>query len=315
MPPRPKSDIARRTLSSLRACSPNDKGLLVGDINSFDVSIGPASIARVVALIDKLAEFLATGATPPAFESGGRRMTIVKVDGEGIQLRIVEEVDRTKHNPTPEERGRLKERFVYPRVPDWDYSPAGRLRLEVAETLYGGKEAWSDRPDQTLEVVLPLIVRAIRETAARQRASRAKIDEQARLSAARERERWDAEERKRKQDERHRALVAEAKRWEEAALLREYAGELQRAAAMSSLAGDYDALGALIEELHDASDHMDPIPDRLSSLLSSAVRAEKATDVTASETKRHWTTPKFEAFGEDAGEDHPAEGWRFTGRT
>ena len=306
MPPRPKSDIARRTFSSLRACSPNDKGLLVGDVNSFDVSIGPASIARVVALIDRLTELLATGATPPAFENGGRRMTIVKVDGEGIRLRIVEEVDRTKHNPTPEERGRLKERFVYPRVPDWDYSPAGRLRLEVAETLYGGKEAWSDRPDQTLEVVLPLIVQAIRETAARQRTRRIEIEDQARLSAARERERWDAEERKRKQDERHRALVAEAKRWQEAALLREYAGELQRAAAMSSLAGDHDGLGALIEELHDASDLMDPIPDRLSSLLGSAVGAEKGNDGDGLGDEEALDNSEVTAPGEDAGEDEPA---------
>jgi len=272
-------------------------------MHSFDVSVGPGSVARVVELIDRLAEILVIGASRPIFEHDDRRNTIVKVEGESIRLRIVEELDRTKHEPTPEERLRLKEQHVYPRVPKWNYSPTGRLRLEISETLYGGKEVWSDRPDQVLEDLLPQIARAIRETAVRQRTRRTEIEEQARISAARERERWAEEERKRKRDERHRSLVAEAKRWQEAALLREYAGELQRTAATSSTTYDPAALGELIEELRDAADHLDPIPDHVGSLVGSttaSTEVENADDL--DDGLRDLEVP---APGDGASEDKP----------
>jgi hypothetical protein len=278
MPVRPRSDIARRTRTGLRSSRPNEKGLLVGDAQTFDVAIGPESVGRVVALIDDLADLLIDGKTKPVFESGDRRTTVVKVGGEPIRLRIVEELDRTRHDPTPDERTRLKQDFVYPRVPAWDYRPDGRLRFEIAETIYGGKEIWSDRPDLKLEGVLVRIAQAIRDTATKQRTRRTEMAERARISAAEERERWEQEARKRKRDERHRALVAEARRWQEAGLLREYAAELRHSALPSRKTLDRSGLLAFIEELHEAADHLDPVVERLGSVIDAAMEEEERAD-------------------------------------
>jgi CDGSH-type Zn-finger protein len=48
----PKSDIARVTKAALRGCRPDDRGLLLGNADSFDVAVSAACVERAVVIID-----------------------------------------------------------------------------------------------------------------------------------------------------------------------------------------------------------------------------------------------------------------------
>lgn len=270
---KPKSDIARVTKAALRGCRPDDRGLLLGNADSFDVAVSAACVERAVVIIDRLIGHLKEGGSAPTFERPDHRTKLLKLDGEAVRVKIVEELDRTRHVPTKEEQERLKERFPYPRVPAWDYQPTGRLTLTTDPAQYGRTETWSDRPEARLEDSLPRIAKSIRQLVVAQRTRRTEMEQKARLSAERDHARYGTEALNRKREELCRALVAEARRWQEASLLRDYAREVQvEAASVTDLAGS-GALAEFVDGLLDASDTLDPLPARLAALVDSTLRS------------------------------------------
>lgn len=270
---RPKSDIARATKAAFRGCRPDERGLLLGNAESFEVAISPGSVERTVAVIDGLIGLLKEGGPAPTLEKLDYRTKRLKLDGEAVRVRIFEELDRIRHVPTKEEQERLKEPYPFPRVPAWDYQLTGRLTLTTAPVQYGRTETWTDRPPARIEDSLPRIAKAIRQLVVDQRSRRTEMEQQARLSAERESARYQAEALERKREEYRRALVAEAHRWQEASLLRDYARELQvEAAAVAELEGS-KALGEFVADLLDASDKLDPISGRIGTLVESVLRS------------------------------------------
>lgn len=270
---KPKSDIARATKAALRGGRPDDRGLLHGDAQSFDVAISPGSVERAVTIVDRLIGLLREGGLPPTIEQVDYRTKHLKLDGEVLKLRLAEELDRTRHVPTKEEQARLEERFHYPRVPAWDYQPTGRLSLTVAPAQYGQTETWTDRPEAPIEDAFPRIIKVIRQLVITQRTQRTEVEQRARLSAEREHARYEAEARERKRREYRSSFVAEARRWQEAALLRDYARELQVEAAGLADLQESEPLAGFIEDLLEASDAIDPIPGRLGAFVESAQAA------------------------------------------
>lgn len=278
-----KSDIARVTKGALRGGRPDERGLLLGNAESLEVAVGPGSVERTVAIIDGLIGLLKKEGYEPTLERVDHRTKRLKLDGEAVRVRIAEELDRTRHVPTKEEQERLKERFPYPRVPAWDYQPTGRLNLTVDPALFGRTETWTDRQETKLEDSLPRIAKAIRQLVVDQRTRRTEMEEQARLSAEREHARYEAEALERKREEHRRALVAEARQWQEASLLRDYARELQVEAACHAGLDDAPALAAFVEDLLDAADRLDPIAGRLGTLVEASLKSSEYDESLAEE--------------------------------
>lgn len=108
MASKPKSDIARATKAALRASRPDDRGLLHGDAQSFDVAVRAASVERAATIIDRLIGLLKGVGLPAAIEQVDYRTKRLKLDGEPIRLRLAGALDRTRHLPAKEERERAK---------------------------------------------------------------------------------------------------------------------------------------------------------------------------------------------------------------
>jgi hypothetical protein len=182
MATKPKSDIARVTKAALRGSRPDDRGLLHGDAQSFDVAVSPASVERAVTIIDRLLGLLTSEGLSPTIEQVDYRTKHPKLDGEAIRLRLAEELDRTRHVPTKEEQEHAKERFHYLRVPTWDYQVTGRLSLALAPAQYGQFETWTERPEARLEDALPRIAKLLKQQVMAQRDHRTETEHRARLA-------------------------------------------------------------------------------------------------------------------------------------
>lgn len=75
-----------------------------------------------------------------------------------IGIRLIQENDRTPHVPTAYELKR-KERYDYTRIPDYDYVPSTRLRLELAGWgAHGRTYRWADRKRWVLEDKLGQVI-------------------------------------------------------------------------------------------------------------------------------------------------------------
>ena len=187
------------------------------------------------------------------------------VDGEKFRFRIAERLTKTPHQPTPEERARVRRGETYPRVPAWDYGGSGSLRLELAEgTSHYHATTWEDgkqgRVEDRLAEVVPTIQRlVVGDQGAQGSRRRAGPD----LRRPRE-ERYRLESARKKGAERVRSLVGEAARWHEATLLRRY-GEALRAAMVvaGSAKSTNEREEPFVNELLRAAAALDPIPSRI----------------------------------------------------
>jgi hypothetical protein len=264
MTTRPKREISRQTLRALRESRPNNYGQYCGDYRVFDVAVGKDSFERVVALIDRLFDVLAEGGIDPKLVHIDGTQVLV-VDGEKFRFRFAERLTKTPHQPTPEERARIRRGETYPRVPKWDYGGSGSLRLELAEgTSYSCAITWEDGKQGRVEDRLAEVVPAIRRLIEERKEYRIRAEESARVHAAQERERYRRESSRKRRAERVRALVAETARWHEAVLLRRYAEALRVAMVMArSGAPASGKEEPFVDELLRAAAALDPIPARI----------------------------------------------------
>lgn len=264
MTTRPKYEISRQTLRALRESRPNNYGQYCGDYRALDVAVGKDSFERVVALIDRLFDVLAEGGIDPKLEHIDRAQVLV-VDGEKFRFRFAERLTKTPHQPTPEERARVRRGETYPRVPAWDYGGSGSLRLELAEgTSHYHATTWEDGKQGRVEDRLAEVVPTIRRLVVAIKERRVRAEEQARIYAARESERYRLESARKKGAERVRSLVGEAARWHEATLLRRFAEALRAAMVVAGSAKPTNEREEpFVNELLRAAAALDPIPSRI----------------------------------------------------
>ncbi len=145
---------------------------------------------------------------------------VIETGETTIGVRVVQESDRTPHEPTAYEL-QWQERWGS-RPPKYDHTPSDRLRIEIGSTRFGDRSVWRDGARGSLEGKLGDLLRAIElrhEYAVAQRIK----EEQAQLERERQ---WRiaVEEAKVLLRESHRAdvLLKDVAAWRRAGEVREY---------------------------------------------------------------------------------------------
>lgn len=167
---------------------------------------------------------------------------------------FVQEKDRVRHEPTAYELAQ-KKRYEWTRIPEYDYSPSERLRIELG---YGYRTNYSDGKRMALVSKLPAIITTIRDC---HETSLARRLEQERRETERA-EQWnDAMTRAKvllRESHRSEVLLRQARDWRQARELREYVEALDTAA--STLAEtDRIAAAGWIEWARAACERLDPL--------------------------------------------------------
>ena len=200
--PTPKrgSVIVRNTLAALRRGKANEQGLIcVRDAGLVPCSVAKQSTGRVAELLPKLeaaAEvqgFTLTHDDEPSRFSDGTQT---------VKFEIAESYNRTKHELSRKEKAEIATwdkrierrdwRYLpgdhYPTLPDWDYSPTGRLSVSLEPVWYHSqpspRRSFNDGKRQRLEDMVDKIAIGIAVVAAA-KTKRSNEDEE----RARERER------------------------------------------------------------------------------------------------------------------------------
>jgi len=198
----------------LRKVKPDDEGFVVcGGAGKLDVKIGSASIDRVVVLIHAMLN----AATEKGYQLSSNAEFRIVVDEQPLAVRIYETKTKAEHVPTPvdlkqqarEDETRLRYNITYKSTrnvyPAWDYSPSGRLVLEISDPKQAPWQGdpivgrWRDRSTKRLEDYLSEMLSALKVGGAIARHQRAKEAEEARIAK-------EAEENRREQDRQRRLL-------------------------------------------------------------------------------------------------------------
>lgn len=267
--------LIRSTLDALRRWKPHTDGLLrVGRAEgSLDVAVSPASVDRAMRILDALIK---------AVESRGGRVvvwqhrdgwarvgaeeagTFAELEGQRVGFRLRELVNRRPLTPTRQEQ-QARARHSWPFVPAWDYTPSGRLSLEIVSYWHDTvRRRWTDGKSQRLEDCVGKIVVAL-EQAARARRERQEAEERARQQRAEEeRRRWLEQLEREREEGRRRRLVEEAERWRLVQRIRAYVaavGEQARAKGIDT--GPGTPVGGWIAWARSVANELDPMRMRL----------------------------------------------------
>ena len=148
------------------------------------VSVSKEHANRALRILDALVKALEAKGYPVTGDG-------VLIEGQRVQLAVLEKQDRTPHVPTPAE---LEKRKLYgSRPPTWDHHPSGLLKIHCDNYTWWRRDlrkSWSDgrggHLEDTLdEVFLGLVSIGV---AMRQRADEIKAEEKRRAELARQRE-------------------------------------------------------------------------------------------------------------------------------
>lgn len=139
-----------------------------------------------------------------------------------VGIRLIQEIDRSPHVPTAYELKR-KERYDYTRIPEYDYEPSKRLKLEL--TGWGAHDRthrWADRKRWVLEDKLAQVIDEIatRHTEALQE----RLEKEAREAERQRVYELAVEQAKVLYREHHRAqeLIKQADAWTQSQSLTDY---------------------------------------------------------------------------------------------
>ena len=241
----------------------NYKGLrsAPGEIFSFEVTRD--AIDRALLIGDTLIKALERQSMRVWVDCEKSR-TLIGLDETSLTIAISEHVARSKHEVTAAEKKAIERwqrspnrwgtGYHYPRPPDYDYHPTGKLTISI-----GGypSRSWGDTPKTLLEQRLHQVVAGTLDLIAEHRI-RAEEQERRRLAWQTEKDRYDRQVELRKQElEQLEELKVSATQWLEAERLRQYIDAVEQAAVRN---------GELNEELKDwiswariKADCMDPL--------------------------------------------------------
>lgn len=194
-------------------------------VGVFDVRISGQQLGRALRLLQALVvELQRRGHGIDQSKHHGRLR--LKVGEHSYAARLVERLDRTPHDPTSLELAAQQRRYGPP-PRKYDYKPSGRLSIELDSRCDGRRHRWSDTSRWRLDDKLPELLHEL--------ALRAESDEQRRLERERLEQQRRADHERQRQAARE-AMTTEAWReqldqqvdgWSRAALIREYARELE----------------------------------------------------------------------------------------
>ncbi|WP_254710576.1 hypothetical protein [Streptomyces lunaelactis] len=145
----------------------------------------------------------------------------ITAQGQECGFLVRQEQDRSDHTPTEKELAEAK-KYSWIRIPQFDYTPAGRLRIILSGGQPHRASEWADTADRTLEDQLAEIVQEVDlrgEAAERKRLADLEAAQQKRL-------RWEAAMQQARiayaESYRVKHLEAQAEAWRDATSLSEY---------------------------------------------------------------------------------------------
>ena len=152
-----------------------------------------------------------------------REDTCAVIQGQYVSFALREPSRQRTHEPTAEKLRREKQ---YGRhwEPPYDYSPTGRLSLEIEGWLgdRGLRSRWRDSARRTVEDQLGDFIVGIEAVGDLHRRREEERKERERIEAEERARRKEEEERKRREAEREARLVEMASRWRSSGNLREF---------------------------------------------------------------------------------------------
>lgn len=224
-------------------------------VDVFDVKVSSQPLGRALRLLQALvAELQRRGYDIDRSDRHGRLR--LKVGDHSYAVRLVERLDRTPHQPTPLELEAQQRRYG-PTPPKYDYTPSGRLSLELDSRYDGRRHRWSDTSRWRLDDKLPELLHEL--------TLRAEIDEQRRLERERLEQQRQAERERQRQAAREamttetwgRHLDQQVDAWHRAVLIREYARNLE--ARLDNLPPAPEGTHRWLAWIHTRADEIDPL--------------------------------------------------------
>jgi hypothetical protein len=209
-------DLVDRLKRKLEAAKPDHNGLLrVSGPKLLACAIAPASIPRLLLI---LTELIRQGAAKSYTFVAGEPSLTASVDGEVIDLELIEGTEKVRHQATESEiaglerweankeraqrRGQWFSDWDKPKVPEWDWIPNGRLALSFDKGWHsdGLRRKFGDGSRQRIELLIPEIFIALATCAAAKKAKR-EADQ-------RRKEEWARQEEMRREAQRRQTLDA-----------------------------------------------------------------------------------------------------------
>lgn len=280
-----RTDVAREVVKATRAAlkgRADDHGLLHanGD-GAARVEVSRALIPRAMDFLANLfaaAEEAGVGVAVVKKPYGYHREPVARVclayDQVKVEFRLVENTDRTPHEPTKSELA-YKARNPWTRLPEWDYHPNGTLTFSFDRDYFAKdrnpRATFNDGVRALLEEKIPDIVR---EVVARGEQDTTRRLEQERLDAEYEKQREAAVATAAQRylaDLRAQAATDQAAQWQEAVTLRAYAEAMRQRVATDADREWVDHLFAMADRL-DPSDRVPPAPELPDSLTEYDLR-------------------------------------------
>lgn len=272
-----------KTQEKLKKAKGSDMGLVsLSGSEYFDVSCAPGSIERVSSFLNAIV-LAAENRGYQVLKGDGA--LVFFVDEEIMHVKIIEQVVRTKHEPTEAELAevakweRRRERqsrswdsiswTPRPAPPEWDHTPSGLLQVVINEGQYvhaGLRRTFGDGKTQRIENLINSILQAFATWSAAIKEKRA--------DDARRKKEWEEQERVR--DEKRRQNNLEGKRIEALSNLTEryqkYRQVMDFITEVEKRSADQaEEQGGAIEEwvswAKKYAAHIDPLRERLPTLL------------------------------------------------
>src|SRR5688572_10651487 len=177
---------------------------------ALDIAVSEASLPRALRIMDALLKALDARGMPVRIEPDGKRHSYVKLQGEQLAIRLVENTSRTEREPTAEER-RYKKQHGYVYLPDrYSYQATGVLKLGGLGYASDLQNVVADGKHQRIEQRLNDFVVKLEAEAVRRKRHAEHLERQHRHWEEQERIRREREERQRKEVERLKGLEQDA---------------------------------------------------------------------------------------------------------
>jgi hypothetical protein len=109
-----------------------------------DIAVSEVSLPRALRITDALLKALDARGMPLRIEPDGKRHSYVKLQGEQLAIRLVENTSRSEREPTEEER-RYKKQHGYVYLPNrYSYQATGVLKLSLLGDESARSRLWRD---------------------------------------------------------------------------------------------------------------------------------------------------------------------------
>jgi hypothetical protein len=218
----PHSLVAATERALRRPKTRDARAVPAAERRALDIAVSGASLPRALRIMDALLKALDTRGMPLQIEPDGKRHSYVKLQGEQLAIRLVENTSRSEREPTEEER-RYKKQHGYVYLPNrYSYQATGVLKLGVVGYGSDLQNVVADGKHQRVENRLNDFIVKLEAEAVRRKRHAEHLERQHRYWEEQERIRREREERQRKEVERLKGLEQEAGNWRRAEQIRAY---------------------------------------------------------------------------------------------